>query len=70
MEHIVSPRDRIGPANIRIEIGRRELDCAGIRRDLADCRAHFLSSPKVPDSRANAPAFVEKLSNAVSGNVT
>jgi hypothetical protein len=59
MEHIVSPRDRIGPANIRIEIGRRELDCAGVRGDLADRRAYPLGSPKVPNRCANAPAFVE-----------
>jgi hypothetical protein len=69
MEYILSALDRVAPANIQFEIGRHELDCASIRRDLADGRAHFLGSPHVPDGGENAPAFIEELSNAVSGDV-
>ena len=59
MEDIVSPRDRVAPAGVRVEIGRHEFDRSRVRRNLADRRAHFLRPAEVPDGRANAPAIAE-----------
>ena len=70
MKHIVSPRYRIGPPCVRVQIGRHDFDRSRVRRNLANGRAHFLGPPKVPYGRANAPAIAKKLRDAVPGNVT